>query len=153
MIISRSVWAVSLATFGLSVLLNSVLVLRTELPVVEVDQTGQIVIEHTDYKLDSDPKTVTFKVTNLTDDTIYYPGWERDHNALVWIRQNGKIEDALQLACWRGVETQSLEPTQEAYFSVPVPQNGKPYRVGFDFRVDTRGGWKTVWVEGRKLVL
>lgn len=84
---------------------------------------------------------------------IHYRGYERNHNALVWIRQNGKIQDALKLPCRRGVETQSLEPTQEAYFSIPVPQNGKPYQVGFDFRVDTRAGWKTVWVEGFKPVL
>lgn len=81
------------------------------------------------------------------EDTIHYPGYERNDNALVWIRQNGKIQDALELACRTGVETPSLEPTQEAYFSVPVPRNGKPYQVGFDFRTGVRTGWKTVWLK------
>lgn len=164
MLRSRFAWVMSIATFALSVFLNSALVLRTEVPVVEVDYahfernenvilTGQIEIEPAIFKLGSDPKLATFKVRNLTEQTIHYPGHERNHNALVWIRQNGKIQDALDLPCWMGIETQSLEPTQEAYFSVPVPQNGKPYRVGFDFRVDTRAGWKTVWVEESKPVL
>lgn len=163
MLRSRFAWPMSIVTFALSVLLTSVLVLRSELPAGEVDYanfrrdenvilTGQIEIEPAIFKLSSDPNTATFKVRNLTDGTIYYPGYEPNHNALVWIRQNGKIQDAFKLSCWRGVETQSLEPSQEAYFSVPVPKNGKPYRVGFDFRIDIRTGWKTVWVEGSKPV-
>lgn len=162
MLRSRFVWVISIATFALSVLLTSALVLQSELPAaVEVDYayfqrdekvilTGQIEIELAAFNPDLNPNVATFKVRNLTDQNIHYPGYERNHNALVWIRQNGKIQDALKLSCWRGVETQSLEPTQEAYFSVPIPKNGKPYRMGFDFRVDIRGGWKTVWVEGSK---
>ncbi|MGD9560689.1 MAG: hypothetical protein AB7F88_01335 [Pyrinomonadaceae bacterium] len=164
MLRSRFAWVMSIATFALSVLLTSVLVLRSELPAIEVDYanfqrdenvilTGQIEIESAIVKLGSDPNEATFRIRNLTDGTIYYPGYERNHNALVWIRQNGKIQDALDLPCWMGIETQSLEPTQEAYFSVPVPKNGKPYRVGFDFRIDTRAGWKTVWVWSSKPLL
>lgn len=151
-------WVASIFTFALSVSVSSIFVPQPDLPIVEVDLanfqrdekvilTGQIEIEPVTSKLQNDFKEATFKVTNLTTDTIHYQGYERNHNALVWIRQSGRIYDALDLPCWRGVETQSMEPSQEVLFSVPVPQNGKPFEVGFDFRVDTRMGWKTVWVK------
>jgi hypothetical protein len=145
------------AAFLVGLSAASVLNLRSDLPEVEVDfgyrqpnteikLTGVIQIERVIVARRNE-KEATFKVTNRTRDPIHYSGYSSGDNALAWIRQDGKVSDALDLECWNGVEPQVLEPTQSTYFTIPIPRNGRPFDAGFDFRTGTRTGWQTVWVK------
>lgn len=91
-----------------------------------------------------------FLVTNLTDNPVYYVGYEKNHHADNWIKQNGKTTTSL--ICHMEMSEHELKPFESATFEIPVPKNEKPFEAGFDFY---GGGDKpeTTWVEiGRQKV-
>lgn len=162
---SKLAWLVGVFTFLIGLTVNSLFVLQSDLPHIEVDAeyrapravdpaelTGIIELQRSANNT-KDQTLQTFKVTNRTHETIYYSGYEKDDNVLAWIRQDGKVEDALELTCWNGVETQRLEPGESATFAIPVPPNKRPFQVGFDFRHDDRDEWTTVWSTSAVLVV
>ena len=157
MISHKLAWILSLATFAFGVFADSWLNLQQPVPTVEIDHTyrtrdpnislnGRIQIELASTRtINSKEREATFKITNRTVDPIDYSGYFEGNIAQAWIRRNGNISDSVELSCWNGVETQTLEPTQSAYFTVPIPPKGRLFDVGFDFRIGLRRGWETVW--------
>jgi hypothetical protein len=157
MISHKLAWILSLATFALGLFADSWLNLQRPLPTVEVDNTyriphpslslnGKIQIELVSVKeLSKHNREATFKVTNRKDHAVDYSGFFEGDIAQAWIRQNGQIKDSVDLACWMGIDKQTLESTESTFFTVPIPPRGGYFDVGFDFRVSLRAGWETVW--------
>jgi hypothetical protein len=157
MISHKLAWIFSIGTFLFGMFADSWLNLQRPLPEVEVDHTyripgpnlpinGKMQIELVSTrKLGRGKREATFKVLNRKNHAVTFPGYSKDDPAQVWIRQKGSIRDAIELACWMGIDTQTLEPTETAYFTIPIPPKGGYFDIGFDFRISLRAGWETVW--------
>lgn len=157
MISHKLAWIFSIGTFVFGMVVDSCLNLWRPLPTVEVDNEyrlpdpsttliGKIQIELIAVKEVSNKKReATFKITNRKQHSVDYSGYFEGDIAQAWIRQNGRIRDSIELPCWMGVETQTLESTGSTYFTVPIPPKGGYFDIGFDFRISLRAGWETVW--------
>ena len=157
MVSQKLAWIFSIGTFFFGTVADSWLNLQRPLPTVEVDNeyrlpdpnimlNGKIEIELIEVKEVSNKKReATFKITNRKEHSVDYSGYFEGDIAQAWIRQNGRIRDSIELPCWMGVETQTLESTKSTYFTIPIPPKGGFFDVGFDFRIGLRAGWETVW--------
>lgn len=90
-----------------------------------------------------------FYVKNNSGETIYYLGYEEGDNRRCWIKQNNKVK-ATNLPNGDGVKEQELKPNEETIFSIPVPQNEKPFEAGFTFQTGDERNEKTIWVKVKK---
>ena len=122
-------------------------------PFCELEQDG-IEIQYFWSLMGKDSLTGFFGVTNNSTETIYFPGYEKNSHVRVWIKQNKKLEPAIKLSCGNGLKRQELRPGEFATFTIPVPDNNKPFEVGFDFLIGEHPEWskdgrelKTIWVK------
>lgn len=157
MLSHKLAWIFSIGTFLFGIFADSWLNLQSELPSIEIDRTyrspdpnvtlnGKLQVELVSIRSRADGKReAMFRITNRKDHPVTFPGYSKDEPAQVWLRRNGKIQDAIELACWMGVNTQTLQSTESAYFTIPIPAKGGYFDIGFDFRISLRGGWETVW--------
>lgn len=157
MISHKLAWTLSIGTFLFGAFADSWLNLQHPVPMVEVDHTyrvpdpnlplnGKIQVELVSIRSTGGGKReATFKVTNRKHHAVTFPGYGLDDPAQAWIRQKGSIKDVVELECWMGVDTQTLESTESAHFTIPIPPKSGYFDVGFDFRIGLRAGWETVW--------
>ena len=90
-----------------------------------------------------------FYVKNNSEETIHFLGYGESDNRRCWIKQNGKIK-ATNLPNGDGIKEQELKPNEETIFSIPVPQNEKPFEAGFTFQVGDEREEKTICVNVKK---
>lgn len=87
-----------------------------------------------------------FYVKNNSEESIHYLGYEEGDNRRSWIKQNGKVK-ATNTPNGDGIKEQELKPNEEIIFSIPVPQNERPFEAGFSFQIGNEREEKTVWVK------
>ena len=90
-----------------------------------------------------------FYVKNNSGGTIHYLGYGEGDNRRSWIKQNGKVK-ATNTPNGEGVKEQELKPNEETIFTIPVPQNEKPFEAGFSFQIGNEREEKTIWVKVKK---
>ena len=88
-----------------------------------------------------------FVVTNKSNKSIYYGGFDKNSNVNTWINQYDNTESAMPIFCAFGLKLQELKPNETAKFEIPIPNNGRPFEAGFDFKKSKKGYWETVWVK------
>ncbi len=93
-----------------------------------------------------------FYVTNNTGKTVRYSANRFSQINPFWIRQNGKSKK-VSLSYLVGVDAakeQELKPNESTSFSIPVPQNEKPFEAGFIFQIGDERKEKIIWVKIEK---
>jgi hypothetical protein len=90
-----------------------------------------------------------FLVSNNSGETIYYSGNAKSDNRNCRVKQNGKFE-AVNFPNAGGIKEQFLKPNELTAFTIPVPQNGKPFEAGFTFQIGDRREEKTIRVKVEK---
>lgn len=148
-------FSVLLLTFFVGLAVNSALLFFTEIPNIEaVDNNGWtkpqrllrgVQIEYKWTLQDKYGNSGIFVVTNGTDKSIYYSGYEKNSHVVNWTRQNGIVEYATELPCFNGVERQELKPEETAIFEIPLPKNRQPFEAGFLFTIDNEH--QSFWVK------
>lgn len=90
--------------------------------------------------------TAEFEVTNKSNKSIYYTGYDKNSNTNSWIKEDGKQQTAMPIFCIYGLRQQRLKPNETVKFKVPIWSSGQPFEIGFDFKKDKNSDWETVWV-------
>lgn len=93
-----------------------------------------------------------FYVTNNTGETIRYLANNFGQSNPFWIKQNGRTK-RVSLPYLVGIDAakeQELKPNESTIFLISVPQNDKPFEVGFNFLVGIARKEKIVWVKIEK---
>jgi hypothetical protein len=161
MIMKKILFYLSIAVFAFALSLGGVYISNffSQFPAVEVSDE-LISIEACDFGFDridieykytvrgKDFNNGVFVVTNLTDDPVSYLGYEKNHHADNWIRQNGKTTTSL--ICHMGMDEYTLKPLESATFEIPIPKNKKPFEAGFDFFSEFGDKLETTWIEVEK---
>lgn len=95
-----------------------------------------------------------FYVKNNTGETIKYLANDFGQNSPFWIKQNGIVKEVRQSYDVSDavdvVKEQELKPNESTIFSIPVPQNEKPFEAGFSFQIGSERREKIIWVKIEK---
>ena len=151
----------SIAVFAFALSLGGVYIFNffSQFPAVEVSDElisieagdfgfNRIDIEYKYTVRGKDFNNGVFVVTNFTDNNVSYLGYEKNHHADNWIRQNGKTTTSL--ICHMGMNEYTLKPLESATFEIPLPKNKKSFEAGFDFYVSFGDKLETNWIEVKK---
>lgn len=150
--------SIGLATFLVGTSLNFAFISFHQIPEVgavlaELDSSEiyklslDIEIQYSYTLTSKEVTTGVFVVTNKSNQSIFYYGYDGNSHVENWILQNGKIERATNLSCYNGVEEQELMPNDSAIFEIPIPKNTNQFVAGFSFLKNKSGDSQLVWVK------
>ena len=138
----------ALLTFGIGVVVASLLIFSTQLPKIEVINS-EIEIKYVESLSGVDSLDAIFYVTNNTAENVYYFGDHKTNNQDSLINQNGIVEF---MKTHEGAEITEyeLKPNESTYFWIPSPQNEKPFEASFILRIGDKRKEKVIVVEVHK---
>ena len=84
------------------------------------------------------------RITNGSSETVRFPGYAKNSNALLFIRHGILINPVPDTQSLNAFGTQSLLPGDTAIFDAQIPDDEQPFEVGFAYEVG-KHLWKIVW--------
>ena len=84
-----------------------------------------------------------FRVTNNSNESVYYVSYAKNEHADNWIKQNNKL--TTDLICHMGMQEHEIKPNESMTFNVSVPKNKKPFEAGFMFYIGEGRNSFTIW--------
>ena len=109
--------------------------------------TGKVEMEFIRFISNQFHTYAQYRITNGSAETVHFPGFARNSNCLIFIRQGALVKQMKSTWGQIGFGSQSLFPGDAAISDIQVPDEDGPFEIGFGYEVGPKHRWDIAWSE------